>query len=159
MLQELQNLEELGYVRSVQHRELPLLVWNYSPKTQFEQAFGEYPVLRLCRGLITDLEGNIQARCYEKFFNWEQHETSELPLGTKDFVIEKKLDGSLLIVARIFDKIVYSTRGSFYSDQAILGEKIFNQLYNEDWIEDGITYLFELIGPSNRIVNSYEHSS
>jgi RNA ligase len=156
MLQELQNLEELGYVRSVQHRELPLLVWNYSPKTQFEQAFGEYPVLRLCRGLITDLEGNIQARCYEKFFNWEQHETSELPLGTKDFVIEKKLDGSLLIVARIFDKIVYSTRGSFYSDQAILGEKIFNQLYNEDWIEDGITYLFELIGPSNRIVNSYE---
>ena len=155
MLETLRNLETEGYVRSVAHNELPLLVFNYTPKTQFEKAFGDYPVLRLCRGLVLDTSGNIVLRPYEKFFNYSEHAKSELPIGDNNFVIETKLDGSLLIVGRFMDTVVYSTRGSFYSDQALMGAKLFKELYHEDWIEPGYTYLFELIGPSNRIVNQY----
>ena len=155
MIEELRKLEEMGYVRSVPHRDLPLLVWNYTPRVAYENVFGDYPLLRKCRGLITDLEGNVKLTGYTKFLNWEQHQPSELPLGSKNYTIETKLDGSLLIVGRVDGQIVYSTRGSFYSDQAILGAKLFKTLYNEDWIEEGYSYLFELIGPSNRIVNFY----
>ena len=155
MISELRKLEEMGYVRAVSHRDLPLLVWNYTPKCQYDSAFGDYPILFRCRGLITDLDGNVKLTGYSKFYNWEQHQPSELPLGSKNYTIETKLDGSLLIVGRVDGNMVYSTRGSFYSDQSLLGARLFKELYNEDWIEEGYSYLFELIGPSNRIVNLY----
>lgn len=155
LISELTQLEKDGYVRSCKHKTLPLIGWNYTQKTQFEKAFGDFPILRKCRGLITDVNGSIVAKGYDKFFNYAEHNASELPLGKTNFVIETKLDGSLLIVFRYEDQVVYSTRGSFYSDQSFLGEKLFKELYSEDWIEDGKTYLFELIGPSNRIVNIY----
>lgn len=156
LLPNLQELEAKGLVRSVSHQTLPLLVWNYTPVVQFDKLWGDYPILRLCRGLVTDLDGNIVARPYEKFYNYSEYYVSELPIGSENITIESKLDGSLLIVFRFNDQVVYSTRGSFYSDQAIAGAKLFQSLYSEDWIENGITYLFEFIGPENRIVVQYQ---
>ena len=154
MLQELKNLEELGYVRSVRHKDLPLTVWNYTPKTQYERAFGDYPVLRLCRGLVLNDDGKVWARPFAKFFNYEEHQMDELPHGQK-IEVTQKMDGSLLIVFRYEDNVVYSTRGSFYSDQAIEGGKLFRELYEEEMIEHGYTYLFEYVSPNNRIVVKY----
>lgn len=62
MINELRQLETLGYVRAVNHQTLPLIVWNYTPVVQFEKKWSEYPLLRSCRGLVTDLEGNIAGR-------------------------------------------------------------------------------------------------
>lgn len=155
----LRNLENLGYVRSVKHNTLPLIVWNYTPACQFEKKWADYPLLRQCRGLVTDLEGNVKLRCYEKFFNYSEHSASELPLGAKNLLIEQKLDGSLLIVGKVFGEVVYSTRGSFYSDQAIAGAELFKKLYSEDWLVEGVTYLFEYVGPSNRIVVNYSEDN
>jgi RNA ligase len=156
MIQELRYLESEGLVRCNPHRELPLLVWNYTPIVQFGKSWGDYPLLRQCRGLITDLNGAIVGRGFAKFFNWEEHTISELPIGDSNLEVTEKMDGSLLIVCRYGDTVVYSTRGSFYSDQAIAGGKLFQSLYNEDWIEAGKTYLFEYISPENRIVVSYD---
>lgn len=136
---------------------MPLLVWNYTPIVQFGKSWGDYPLLRQCRGLVTDLVGNIVLRPYEKFFNYSEYQPSELPIGAKNFIIETKLDGSLIIVGRYQDQLVFTTRGSFYSDQAIMGSELFQKLYSSNWIDDGLTYCFELIGPSNRIVNYYEN--
>jgi len=155
-LNELNKLKDLGLVRSSRHPSLPLTVWKYTQKCQFEKAFGDYPLLRKARGLILDDNGNICARSYEKFFNYSEMQKSELPIGVKDFVIETKLDGSCIIVFRYNDQVIYSTLGSFCSDQAFNSTFLFKQLYNEDWIENGVTYLFELIGPSNKVVNLYE---
>jgi RNA ligase len=55
--------------------------------------------------------------------------------------------------------VVYSTRGSFYSDQAIAGAELFKKLYSEDWLVEGVTYLFEYVGPSNRIVVNYSEDN
>ena len=156
MINELLNLESLGYVRSSRHSTLPLTVWKYTAKCQYEKAFGDYPILRKARGLILHDDGTVVATSYEKFFNYSEMSPSELPLGAKNFTIETKLDGSCLIVFRFENQVVYSTLGSFNSEQALLGEKLFKNLYSEDWIDYGYTYLFELIGPSNRIVNYYE---
>ena len=156
MLEELRKLESEGYLRSVRHRELPLSVFNYTPKTQYERAFGDYPILRLCRGIVLDDEGKVWASPFPKFFNYEEHDVSELPHGQK-IEITQKMDGSLLIVFRYEDKVVYSTRGSFYSDQAIAGGQLFRELYEEDWVQDGLTYLFEYVGPDNRIVVDYKY--
>lgn len=155
MIEKLRELNEKGYVRGVRHLEFPLTVWNYTPIVQFDNVFGDYPLLRLCRGLVTDDNGNIAARGFEKFYNWEEHGSGELPCSTDKIEVTKKLDGSLLIVFRYNDHVVYTTRGSFYSDQAIAASKLFRELYDESWIEDGKSYLFEFIGPENRIVVSY----
>lgn len=158
MINELRQLETLGYVRAVNHQTLPLIVWNYTPVVQFEKKWSEYPLLRSCRGLVTDLEGNIAGRGFDKYFNWEEHNISEFPDSSRQIEISEKMDGSLLIVFKYNDQVVYTTRGSFYSDQAIAGGKLFNELYKEDWIEAGCTYLFEYISPENRIVVSYDKS-
>jgi RNA ligase len=155
MIEELKKLESEGYVRSVKHKELPLTIWNYTPKTQYEKAFGDFPILRSCRGLVLDDEGKIWARPFSKFHNYEEHELSEFPFG-QDIEVTLKMDGSLLIVFKYGEEVVYATRGSFYSDQAIAGGELFRELYDEGIIENGLTYLFELIGPDNRIVVSYE---
>jgi len=158
MINELRQLETLGYVRAVSHQTLPLIVWNYTQTVQFENKWSEYPLLRSCRGLVTDLEGNIVGRGFEKYFNWEEHNISEFPDSSRKIEISEKMDGSLLIVFKYNDQVVYTTRGSFYSDQAIAGGKLFRELYNEDWIEAGYTTLFEYISPDNRIVVSYDKS-
>ncbi len=155
MLEKLRDLEKKDYVRGVRHKEHPLTVFNYTAKTQFERAFGDYPILRSCRGLVLDDNGNIIARPFSKFFNYEEHALSELAIGQK-IEVTQKMDGSLLIVFRYKDSVIYSTRGSFYSDQAIAAQKLFKELYSEDWIENGKTYLFEYVGPCNRIVVKYD---
>lgn len=156
MLELLLKLEDEGYVRSVKHIQLPLTVFNYTPKTQFESAWGDYPILRKCRGLILDNEGEIVGRPFEKFHNWEELKSWELPSNGDKVEITEKMDGSLLIVCRYGDDVVYSTRGSFYSDQCLAAQELFRKIYDENWIESGKTYLFEYVGPSNRIVVNYD---
>ena len=152
----LRELQERKLLRAVKHRDLPLLVWNYSKTCQYDSAWGDYPILRQCRGLVTDLEGDVKLRCYPKMFNYEEHHVSELPMGAKNITIEKKLDGSLLVFGKVDGQVVFTTRGSFYSDQCLLAQKVFYELYDESWVEEGKTYLGEIVGPSNRIVNRYE---
>ena len=151
----LQNLENLGYVRSVKHNTLPLIVWNYTPACQFEKKWADYPLLRQCRGLVTDLEGNIVSHPLLKFHNWEELHPSERPCAGDKIEITLKMDGSLLIVSRYKGQLIFNTRGSFYSDQAIAAEKLFYELYDPTWIDEGVTYLFEFVSPENKIVVQY----
>ena len=71
----------------------------------------------MCRGLITDNEGNIVARTWGKFFNLEEKKHTP----TDDFDVYAKLDGSLGILFYYQNQWVMATRGSFTSDQAIKG--------------------------------------
>jgi len=159
MINELRDLEKLGYVKSTKHREQPLVIWNYTPVVQYEKLFGDYPLLRKCRGLVTDDQGTIVARGFEKFFNFEEHHVSELPSITDKVEITEKMDGSLIIVFRYQNQVVYATRGTFYSDQALAASKLFKEIYQESWIQDGFTYLFEYVSPENRIVVAYPEAN
>ena len=136
------------------HPDLDLYILNYSPKAQFQKIWDEYTLA--CRGLVIDLDGNIIARPFSKFFNYEEHDISEIPFGL-EFDVFEKMDGSLGILFYYQDEWIMATRGSFISEQAIEGRKILSEITNDelDFLNKENTYLFEIIYPNNRIVLDY----
>lgn len=134
-----------------QHPDAPLYIFNYTPVCQFGRSWDD--VTLMCRGLITDLDGNIMARPFKKFFNVEEHQ-GEIP--QEPFTVLEKLDGSLGILYYIDGEPYLATRGSFTSDQAIEGTKILRERYGDlSDLDKTCTYLFEIIYPENRIVVDY----
>lgn len=137
-----------------EHPSKNMLIWNYTPVTQFSKAWDE--VTLQARGLITDYYGQIISRPFSKFFNYGEYQ-GEIPAEQYPSISEK-MDGSLGILYKHGDTIGIATRGSFESDQAIHATGILNQYLLDrgaDWIKPGWTYLFEIIYPTNRIVVDY----
>jgi len=141
---------EKGLVYKQVHPTLPLTIWNYSEKVQYEGLFDG--VTLNARGLVTDDKGNIVARPFKKFFNMEENKHTP----TEDFDVFEKMDGSLGILFYYQDRWVMATRGSFVSEQAIKG---FEMLKNYDYekLHKNYTYLFEIIYKENRIVVQYDY--
>lgn len=150
LLEKLNKYFEDGLVCKQVHPTLPLTIWNYSPKTQFDGKWDE--ITLQTRGLVTDDKGNVVARPYRKFFNMEEGKHTP----TSDFEVYRKEDGSLGILFNYKDEWVFATRGSFTSDQSVKG---FEMLKNYDYnrLHKGYTYLFEIIYNENRIVVQYNY--
>jgi RNA ligase len=104
----------------------------------------------MCRGLVTDNEGNMVAVPFQKFFNIEEGKFTP----TENFEVYEKMDGSLGIVFWYQGQWVVATRGSFTSDQAIKATEILEK-YNKDIMFRHLTFCFEIIYPENRIVLDY----
>lgn len=145
------ELAEQGYIARQKHPTLPLYIYNYTHKAQFDGMWT--PETMACRGLITDLDLNIVARPFPKFFNYEQHQG---PLPDGKFEVYEKMDGSLIIATLYEGKLVVATRGSFTSDQALHAAKLLNEDYVGAEFLPNKTYLFEVIYPENRIVVDYK---
>jgi RNA ligase len=143
-----------GYVREQIHPTLPLRIFNYAEKAVFEREWNE--VTRQCRGLVVDRQGRILARPYAKFFNYSEHPEDTFDLDDA-VVVTDKLDGSLGILYPLpGGGHAIATRGSFASDQALHATKIWQERYADTAsIKHGVTYLFEIIFPENRIVCDY----
>lgn len=142
---------EAGMVNRIEHPTLPLVLYNYSQRCQFERAWDE--VTRQCRGLIYHGQ-QIVARPFPKFFNDGEHADGEIPWHLPCEVTEK-MDGSLLIVFHFDGEWHFATRGSFTSDQSKRGRDIFMERYGHVYLDPAATYLFEVIYPENRIVVNY----
>lgn len=154
-LQEIQALVDKRLVSTQKHPKLPLLIHNYTQSCQFERAWDDLTVQ--CRGLITDLEGNVVARPFSKFFNLGEHEGDDSKLSKinwkQEFYVTEKLDGSLGIIYPTADGYAIATRGSFTSEQAVKGTQMLKSLHFN--FNPAFTYLFEIIYPENRIVVDY----
>jgi len=143
------------YINEQKHPTLDLLIWNYTPECQFARAWDKYT--EMCRGLITDLEGNIVARPFKKFFNYG--EDSLLTIPTSKPIVSEKMDGSLGILYWEGVIPMIATRGSFTSDQAMWASKWIHDFYvkyGTGKFNRDKTYLFEIIYPENRIVIDYK---
>jgi RNA ligase len=149
----LREMLDKGYVMVQKHPAAELYIYNYSRKAQFENMWNE--VTLLTRGLILDANMDIVSRPFVKFFNIEQHKPEEIPV--LPFRVFEKMDGSLGILYWLNDKPYIASRGSFDSDQARHANKVFHERYSHtfDKLMKGVTYLFEIIFPSNRIVVDY----
>jgi RNA ligase len=147
-LQVLTRYLEDGLLYKQTHPTLPLTIWNYTEKVQYEGLWDE--VTLSCRGLVTDDKGNVAARPFRKFFNIE--ESKHIP--TSSFDVYEKMDGSLIIVFWYDGEWVVASRGSFTSDQAVAASKIFFDKLDHNF-SIGITYLFEFTAKWNRIVVDY----
>jgi RNA ligase len=137
-----------GLLYSQVHPTLPLTIWNYTEKVQYEGLWDE--VTLSCRGLVTDDKGVVIARPFKKFFNIEEGKHAP----TSEFEVFEKMDGSLIIVFWYDGGWVLASRGSFTSDQAVAASKTFFDKLDHNF-SIGITYLFEFTAKWNRIVVDY----
>jgi len=151
-LEKIDRLIEEGYITKRPHSSNELFIYNYTAKAQYDRMWT--PETMQCRGLILDANGAIASRPLPKFFNLQEHKES---LPAEPFNVYEKLDGSLGILYWYKDQPYIASRGSFNSDQAIKANQILNALYSEaiSLLDKSLTYLFEIIYPSNRIVVDY----
>ena len=59
-----------GLVVKQNHPTFPLSIYNYSRTTQYDGNWDRYTLA--CRGLVLDNEGNVIAKPFPKFFNYEE---------------------------------------------------------------------------------------
>ena len=146
---KLDKLVEEGWLISQVHPSLDLTIYNYSQKTQYDKMWNEETLS--CRGLVLDSKGNVVARPFKKFFNLSEveEEIPDLP-----FEVFEKMDGSLGIFFWYNENPIFASRGSFTSDQSKVGWEILKEMDYEN-LKKGVTYLFEIIYPENRIVVDY----
>lgn len=153
----LQQLIQDGYIHAQTHESGELLIYNYSPKAQYERVWNEWTMQ--CRGLIMDRHERIIARPFKKFFNLEEHQQELIPKGnmSESFEVYEKLDGSLGILYQHQNQYFIATRGSFNSAQALKATQMLYEKYAHAIPQflPNKTYLFEIIYPENRIVINY----
>ena len=140
-----------GLVIKQNHPTLPLTIYNYSRECQYNGMWDD--ITLNCRGLVLDTEGNVIAKPFPKFFNYEEHKPEDIP--NEYFEVYEKMDGSLGIFFYYGGEWHMATRGSFTSEQAIKGMEIANKYNYNKICVPGYTYLFEIIYPENRIVVDY----
>lgn len=109
----LERYESEGWIMSHKHKALPLIIWNYTQATQYE---GKWDDITLnCRGTVTDTEGNIVAKGFKKFFNFEENRTT-IPEDLSGTRIYDKVDGSYIQLFYYRNQWIINSKGSFYSD-------------------------------------------
>lgn len=147
----LPELIEQGYIISQTHPTLPLTIYNYAAKTQYERFWQESTLT--CRGLVLDANYQPVARPLRKFFNLGEHQ-GNLPDGVPE--VYEKLDGSMILLFHYADQWVVASRGSFASEQAIKAKSMLDRYQDAvAKLDRDHTYMLEVIYPENRIVVDY----
>lgn len=150
-LETLNDYESRGLLYSQVHPTLPLKIFNYTDKVQWEGLWDD--VTLTSRALVVNsITGDIVARPFKKFFNLSEGRTN----ATDEYVIFEKLDGSLGLLFFYGGDWIFSSRGSFTSEQAAWFEKFFNANYITSNLNPEYTYCFEIIYDQNRVVVDYD---
>jgi len=132
-------------------RGLGLEIFSYSKSCVYEGAWDKFTLM--ARGLILDPQGKrIVALTFPKFFNFGEVSTQ---LPDLPFTVTEKMDGSLGLVFYWQGKWHVATKGSFQSDQAQWAAKWMQKNIVNVQLDTNLTYLTEIIYPSNKIVVSY----
>jgi RNA ligase len=95
-----------GLVVAQRHPTLPLAIFNYSRTCQYGAQWDD--ITLNCRGLVLDNEGNVIAKPFPKFFNYEEHTADEIP--NEPFEVFEKMDGSLGIYFYYERELTYTER-------------------------------------------------
>lgn len=151
---ELLKLEAEGFIIRQTHPTLPLHIFNYSQKAQYEGMWND--ITLQSRGLILDSAYQLISRPFPKFFNIEEFDPRTHFPGYGYRVMEK-LDGSFLISYWVEGKLYWASKGSFTSPQANWANQVWENKYEGkiNPLSPSYTYIAELIHPDNRIVVNY----
>ncbi len=159
---ELQRLKSDRYLTIVPHPDpaADLFLLDYTARAQYQQAWDRYPLLLDCRGLVVNGSGDVVAKPFRKFFNvGERPETRLERLATFGVPeVTHKLDGSMSLTYPHAGGYRLATRGSFTSNQATRATAIWDARYAASLngrLDADLTYVFELIGPENRVIVRY----
>ena len=154
-MEEYGRLESEKLVKINKHPHLPIYNINYTPRANFKKGKWSSELL-IARGLVVDEYGTIIGRPIPKFFNDYEVTPPNGGYGDYgDFEVTEKMDGSLIIMSFYRGGVIFSTRGSFTSEQAVKAKEIYEEKYSDIEIDVEFTYCFEVIYPKNRIVVDY----
>lgn len=138
-MENLQKHIENGIVYKIDNPTNGLSILNYTKQCQFDRVWDSTTIQ--CRGLVIDGLGNVVARPFPKFFNFDEAD-ARVP-NTQPKMIYEKLDGSLGIAFKHNGQDYLITRGSWNSDA---GKKGFEILQSKSLnLIEGYTYLFEIL--------------
>ena len=156
---QLLKLESENLITIRDHPTLPLQIFNYTQKTQFNRVWNDYT--KMCRGLILDENLNVVAKPLPKFFNLnETLETTFSNLPAETPTIIEKLDGVFGILYPDNNKPAISSRGSFTSPFSLWAtDWIRKNNYSLSDFNPNYTYCFEMVYPESRIVVDYKNRS
>lgn len=120
-----------------------------------------------CRGIMFEMDGEkpvrIASRPMEKFFNLNENPfTMNIDLNDVDYILAKE-DGSLVSTYLDGDEILFKSKGSIKSEQALMANGILMNINHhqlrdrlKELAEAGFTVNFEFVSPTNRIVLAYQ---
>ena len=146
---------KMGLLRSQIAPDKLLWIYTYSELTQFDRLWNS--VTRNARGIVFDDKGRCITRCLPKFFNKDEpNAILEMPRDETYRIFEKK-DGSLINIVNDPEYgLVVTSKGSFTSDHVGWAKEILQEnSITEESFKPGLTHVFELIYPANRIVVNY----
>lgn len=112
------------------------------------------------RSSIWDSQGNLISASFKKFFNWnEKPDIDPKPINIFETKLMEKIDGSTLIVSKFKEHIFIRTRSSFSVEHCTNKNEIdeFKNKYPKIFqVPEGISYIFEWISPTNKIILDYK---
>lgn len=151
-------LKSLNITDTVWGNEVRVLNYSQINSPKF------HPIVRECRGLITDLNYNIVSRPFDRFFNYGE---IDYKFNNSSFYrFYDKIDGTLIKIYYYNSSWRVSTRSNPYADQPAspscqsptFKELVFGVLPIQDCeklLDKSYTYLFELTSRYNKIVIDY----
>lgn len=142
-----------GNIRRQKHPDYPLWIYKYTQQCVYQDNWND--ITTICRGLVLDDDGNVVVNCIPKFFNHDE-KNGKIVLeeaGTLSYEVTEKMDGSLIQVAVWDGKLIITSSGSFTSPQALKAKELLD--LKKVVHLDGLTYIYEIIYPENRIVVDY----
>lgn len=151
MLERLEKYYNDGLLIKQTHPTKDLTIWNYSRKVQYDNLWDE--VTSSCRGLVTNSQGEIIARCFKKFKNIEEYSPDEIP--NESFEVTEKMDGQFGLLFYYDNEWIVTSRGSFESIYAYKAKSLLAK-YDYEKLSREFTYLMEIIFEEGRIVCSYD---
>jgi RNA ligase len=113
-----------GLIIKQVHPTLPLSIYNYSRECQYDGKWDD--ITSNCRGLVLDNDGNVIAKPFPKFKNYEEHKPEDIP--NESFEVYEKLDGSCGII--------------FYYERELSLEERYNIWFNNNY-ETGMERFFD----------------
>ena len=126
-----------------------IVVLNYTAKATYKNLWTTET--RRCRGLVVDGDQKVLARPFEKFFDVSV--TSQAP--DTSVVVTEKLDGSLGVLYPGPEGLAITTRGDPNGWQSSAATTLWRERYHGFTAPEGVTLLFEIILPENRVVIDY----
>lgn len=155
-LEAFEDMVRHGYLRKAEKGDLVL--YGYTDKTTFERAWQTKYTLH-ARGIIFNKKtGHLIAKPFPKFFNLgEMENVSLVNLPKEPYRVYEKVDGSLGIIFYYQGRWHIATRGSFSSEQAMMGQIMLDSgQYKLQHLDPNVTYLVEIIYPENKIIVDYK---
>ncbi|KAF8966265.1 RNA ligase-domain-containing protein [Flammula alnicola] len=140
------NQKAFALITTKTHPTLSLAIHNYIGRTFVRQVWDD--LLVAARTLVTETTtGAVVSRSFSKFFNYDE-KLAYKPTGNEyAFMIEEKIDGSIISLFWYQNQWMMVSRSSFDSPHTTAARSILDQKYPRilDSLDKDKTYVFELV--------------